>query len=152
MGFDNDYWKGDEVGYHGLHGYLKRHNPKPENCQFCEKKTNALDLANIDGVYKRDMKHFKYICRSCHNSFDGKVKSLGQYANIKGKCHIANFGKKRNGKYKYTGIFQVKKSKRFHCGFMFKGIKYYVGAFDTQELANNACNRKRQEVIKIYGV
>ena len=66
MGEKNRMWKGDYVGYSGLHTWVKRHKPKPVLCEEC--KTNSpYELANISKKYKRDINDFKWLCRSCHS-------------------------------------------------------------------------------------
>jgi len=63
-------WRGDLVGYFGLHDYLRRHMPKPESCEFCHQKSEKLDVACITGIYNRDFKNFRYLCRGCHRRYD----------------------------------------------------------------------------------
>lgn len=63
-------WKGDEVGYDGIHSWVRRRKPKPALCENPFKRKNHLkkpkDLANISGKYLRDINDFMWICRSCH--------------------------------------------------------------------------------------
>ena len=42
----NPMWKGKKVQYGALHGWIRRHKPKPMLCEKC-KKTSPIDLANI---------------------------------------------------------------------------------------------------------
>jgi len=74
LGDKNPMWKADKVGYHALHGWLKTRLPKPENnlCQRCFNGP-AYDLANVTGIYKRDLSNWKYLCRRCHMWFDGRL-------------------------------------------------------------------------------
>ena len=58
-------WKGDDVGYFGLHKWVKRHKPKVERCEECNKK-KPLEIANISGEYKRDINDFQWLCHKCH--------------------------------------------------------------------------------------
>ena len=74
----NVMWKGDNVGYKSLHIWIKDHKPKPKLCEDC-KKVSPYDLANISGEYKRDIKDFKWVCRSCHMKEDGRINNLKQY-------------------------------------------------------------------------
>src|SRR6188508_2123787 len=67
-GAGNHQWKGDNVSYHSLHDYLRYHMTKPELCQFCNDKP-AMDIANISGVYNRDLNNYRYLCRSCHTKY-----------------------------------------------------------------------------------
>lgn len=68
-------WKGVNVGYDALHQWINRHLPKPELCEMCHQK-KKLDAACITGIYNRDFKNWKYICRKCHNYYDGTVYNL----------------------------------------------------------------------------
>lgn len=68
-GKNHPNWKGDLVGITGLHRWIRIHNPKPSRCEKCGMK-KELDLANISGEYKRDIKDYKWLCRKCHISFD----------------------------------------------------------------------------------
>jgi len=58
-------WKGDKVGYGGLHSWIRRNKPKPELCECCG-MSQPFDLANISQEYKRDINDFEWLCRSCH--------------------------------------------------------------------------------------
>jgi hypothetical protein len=70
-------WTGDKVGYFGLHNWIKKIFPKPECCMNCrlEKK---LDLANISGLYKREITDWTWLCRKCHMLSDGRLNRLAQ--------------------------------------------------------------------------
>lgn len=69
----NNEWKGDDVGYHALHAWIRRHLPKPEFCQMCNTKP-ATDLANITGIYNRDFSNWKYFCHQCHLIYDNIIE------------------------------------------------------------------------------
>ena len=70
-GENNCNWKGDQVGNKALHKWIRRnHPPKKDECMFCLKETNKLDLANMTGVYDRDRSNYMYLCESCHTSYD----------------------------------------------------------------------------------
>ena len=68
-GENNVNWKGDKVGYKSLHSWIRRHKPKPELCEDCNKKI-PYDVANVSGKYKRDIDDFKWLCRHCHMKTD----------------------------------------------------------------------------------
>jgi len=70
-GNKNGNWKGDNIKYRELHQWLNRNMPRIDLCEFCNKK-KSYDLANITGVYNRDFKNWKYLCRSCHRLYDYK--------------------------------------------------------------------------------
>jgi hypothetical protein len=79
-GENNGMWKGDKVGVRPLHLWVKKFIIKPKLCSLCKIKP-AYDLANITGIYSRDLKNWKYLCRRCHMLSDGRMKNLKQYAN-----------------------------------------------------------------------
>lgn len=82
IGPNNNSWIGDNVSYGGLHKWLRLHLPKPEVCPICKIKP-VKDVANITGNYSRDdFKNWKWLCRSCHWTLDGKIN------NIRHMCHI----------------------------------------------------------------
>lgn len=64
-------WKGDEIGYRGLHSWMRKIVPKPEFCEEC-KKNKPYDLAN-KGVYDRSPKNWEWLCRKCHLVKDGRL-------------------------------------------------------------------------------
>lgn len=72
-GKKNRGWKGDSVGYGALHDYLRKYNPPPNSCQECSFITINLDLACITGIYNRDFKNYRYLCRPCHIKLDNIV-------------------------------------------------------------------------------
>jgi hypothetical protein len=68
----NPNWKGDNVGLKPLHGWLRRHKPKPDQCEECN-LIPAYDLANISGKYLRDLNDYRWLCRGCHMKYDYKI-------------------------------------------------------------------------------
>ena len=69
-GANNHQWKGDNIGYHSLHKWLRHNLPKPEFCELCGKKP-ARHIANISGEYNRSFDNYLYICYRCHRIIDG---------------------------------------------------------------------------------
>ena len=78
LGSKNVQWKGDDVGYSGLHSWISFHYGKPLKCSYCLKsggKTTGYHWANISGLYLRDIKDFIRLCASCHKNMDkGNIK------------------------------------------------------------------------------
>jgi len=68
-------WKGNNVSYKGLHGWVRRNKPKPKLCEICHKE-KKLEISNISGEYKRDINDYKWLCRKCHMNSDGRLKSF----------------------------------------------------------------------------
>jgi hypothetical protein len=69
----NPNWKGDKVGKDAVHIWVKRRYKRPNNCQECNKPNKLLDLANTSGKYLRDVTDWRYLCRKCHMSSDGRL-------------------------------------------------------------------------------
>lgn len=77
---NNPAWKGDETGYYGIHVWVRKHKPKSEICEFCNKnkKFEDLELANITGIYNRDFSNYKWFCTKCHKDFDFPDGRIGK--------------------------------------------------------------------------
>lgn len=84
-GKNNGMWRGNKVGNNALRDWVKYWLKKPKNCDSC-KKEKRLDLANISQEYKRDIKDWEWLCRSCHMKKDGRLERL----------HKGNIGRKHN--------------------------------------------------------
>lgn len=66
-------WKGNQVGYNALHGWIKRNYGSPTKCEGCgfESKDNRkIHWANVSGKYFRDRSDWKRLCCKCHFVFD----------------------------------------------------------------------------------
>lgn len=64
------HWKGDEVGYHGIHKWIQLKKGIATTCEQCGKKGGVIDWANLDHKYKRKVEDYRAMCRSCHRKFD----------------------------------------------------------------------------------
>jgi hypothetical protein len=77
LGDKNGFWKGDKVGYQGIHAWVRRHRGRPLYCAYCQdttKKSASYHWANISGSYKRDLSDWIRLCASCHKLYDlGKL-------------------------------------------------------------------------------
>jgi len=83
-------WKGSDVGYVALHKWIKKHLPKPNECTTCgaretfsifkrygkEIERSNIELSNKSGKYKRAIKDWEWLCRSCHAKVDKKEKNI----------------------------------------------------------------------------
>lgn len=92
-------WKGNKVGYEAIHWWIKKRKSKPKICQICHKKKNEyknskLVLANISGIYKRDLNDWIYCHQSCHIQEHKK----GNHKNIKHRKYVKKRAKIRNKK------------------------------------------------------
>jgi hypothetical protein len=67
----NPNWKGDTVGWNGIHWWLRRNLPKAGCCEECGKK-GKTDYAfrHHPEPYTRIRDDYAELCRSCHIRFD----------------------------------------------------------------------------------
>lgn len=84
IGEKNPIWRGDQVGYSALHGWVKRWRPRPDKCSSC-KTIGKVDLANISQEYRRDLNDWEWLCRKCHMTKDGR---LGRWGRLLGSRRI----------------------------------------------------------------
>lgn len=69
-------WKGDDVGYSGLHMWVRRKLGKPKKCEYCGKDHligHQIHWANISGRYLRKLDDWIRLCAFCHKQFDKKL-------------------------------------------------------------------------------
>lgn len=67
------HWKGDNIGYCGIHQWIKKVLGNPSTCSECgteELNNYKMHWANISGEYKRDVNDWKRLCASCHFKID----------------------------------------------------------------------------------
>jgi hypothetical protein len=75
-------WKGDDVGYRALHGWVQKHLGKPTKCEFCKLEFNnsrQIHWANKSHEYKRDLSDWLRLCVSCHKQYDLSLKKRELY-------------------------------------------------------------------------
>ena len=68
-------WKGDAVGYFGLHSWVARHKKKTGVCTSCAAVVGTAchtgtEWANVSGRYLRDLDDFVELCIPCHRARD----------------------------------------------------------------------------------
>lgn len=69
----NPSWKGDKIGYSGIHKWVVLHLGKPDTCEHCGKSgliKQQIHWANRDHEYKRILKDWMRLCAKCHQSYD----------------------------------------------------------------------------------
>lgn len=82
-------WKGELVGYHAVHDWVRIRIGKPEKCNICSienkyiKRKNGiiystLHLSNISGEYKRNLNDWEYLCPKCHSYKDKNRNSISK--------------------------------------------------------------------------
>lgn len=81
-------WKGNAVGYGGLHDWITRKRGKPSFCEHCKKsdlRTRCYQWANKSHEYKRDLSDWIRLCGKCHKKYDKKTPDFCKC----GKVHCA---------------------------------------------------------------
>lgn len=66
-------WKGDKVGYGGLHERVRKELGRPEECEHCSKtglKGKQIHWANKSGKYYTNLDDWLRLCVSCHRKYD----------------------------------------------------------------------------------
>ena len=68
----NHNWKGDKVGYSGVHRWVESRLGRPNKCinKLCSKKSVVFEWCNISHSYKRELNDWVRLCRSCHRKYD----------------------------------------------------------------------------------
>lgn len=65
-------WKGDRVGYYGVHDWIYKIKGSPEKCDICNSTTaKKYHWANKDHKYRRDINDWLRLCVPCHKKHDG---------------------------------------------------------------------------------
>ena len=72
-------WKGDSIGYSGIHKWIQRTLGNPKICWECNITTaRKYEWANISGEYLRDIKDWKRLCTLCHAKLDILSRKRGE--------------------------------------------------------------------------
>jgi len=67
----NPSWKGDRVGYRGIHSWVVRNWGKADRCEQCQTNTSTrYDWSNKTGLLIRNRDNWQRLCRSCHLRYD----------------------------------------------------------------------------------
>ena len=78
QGNKNYRWKGDKVGYSGLHIWIRKMLGSPKYCEHCKTtKAKKFEWANKSHLYKRELTDWIRLCTSCHRIYDRKSKLHG---------------------------------------------------------------------------
>lgn len=67
------HWKGDEVGYRGIHYWVVKKLGKPSECSYCHLRGlqgRKIHWANISGKYKGLLTDWVRLCAKCHGAYD----------------------------------------------------------------------------------
>ena len=64
-------WKGNDVGYYGLHSWVEKHLGKPKKCELCKTtKDTIYHWSNKNHEYRRSLKDWQRLCIKCHFNYD----------------------------------------------------------------------------------
>jgi hypothetical protein len=70
------HWLGDEVGYGGIHQWIRRKLGKAKD-HICACGKQARHWANLNNhIYRRKKEDFKAMCVKCHSIYDHKMRNL----------------------------------------------------------------------------
>ena len=69
IGERHPMWKGEAVGYTGLHKWVSKNLGRPFVCEHCG-ATENLEWANKSHNYKRSLEDWIGLCPSCHSIYD----------------------------------------------------------------------------------
>jgi len=105
----NVNWSGEKISRQSIHGWIRLNYKKPKLCQDCGIKV-PYDLANISPTYNpetytRDIKNWRWLCRSCHMKSDGRSKKLFENSQINEVRVCRNCSKQFNARF----------VKHYHC-------------------------------------
>jgi len=67
------HWKGDKVGYRGIHLWVVRHLGKAIKCEHCGKEKTtprSIHWANKSHNYLRELTDWISLCVKCHKKYD----------------------------------------------------------------------------------
>lgn len=67
-------WSGSDIGYAGLHQWVKKELGSPSKCEFCAKIAygHSIHWANKSHEYKREKDDWIRLCVKCHSQYDRK--------------------------------------------------------------------------------
>ncbi len=72
-GENNPNWKGDNIGYYGIHDWIEKLRGKANKCEFCGVlNPKRFEWSNISQRYRRDVSDWQQLCASCHRKYDWK--------------------------------------------------------------------------------
>lgn len=75
-GRKSPFWKGDEVGYWGVHQWIIQKRGKPRYCEYCKRTDEKrYEWANKDHKYRRRIRDFMRLCQRCHVKYDKKFNN-----------------------------------------------------------------------------
>lgn len=80
-GEKNPSWKGENVGYSGIHIWVKKWKGIANHCEMCgTTEKRKYHWANIDHKYRRILDDYISMCVPCHRKYDLNIKLLNNYS------------------------------------------------------------------------
>ncbi len=64
------HWKGENVGYDGIHTWLTREFGRGKNCESCGKLAKLHWAKKQGKKYERKRENFIELCAVCHKNYD----------------------------------------------------------------------------------
>lgn len=122
LGNNNPNWVGDKIKKKPVHSWVRRYLTKPELCEMCKIRP-AYDLANVTGIYSRDLNNWKYYCRKCHMISDGRIGNLKQYTPVNYHDRYCNRCSRKYTRIRKSGTpiwFKEKDNDKWFCDFCYQ--------------------------------
>lgn len=70
-GEKNNRWAGDNVGYDGVHMWIKKIRGKASKCEHCKRTDRKkYEWCSKDHKYTRNAEDYLELCTSCHRKYD----------------------------------------------------------------------------------
>lgn len=112
-------WKGDKVGYDGLHKWVESKLGRPSHCLFCGSTgEQRYEWANISYEYKRDISDWMRLCTTCHRRYDSHHgKNVKRRDDFETHC-------KNGHEYAVVGRYESSNGKCRECQSI-TSAKYY---------------------------
>lgn len=143
-GENHQSWKGNTVGYGGVHQWMRKEYGIPTKCDECgTTEAKRYEWANISGKYNRDREDFRGLCVSCHRKegFNkgeyiawnkGKKTGIIPKTAIKKGQRLSIKTEFKKGQTPWNKYLQPMECQR--CGKIFQPV--------TAKNANKYCSRK----------
>ena len=74
-----DYKKKENVGYSGLHMWVRKMLGKPDKCELCRNnklRHRQYHWASKSRKYKRDLTDWLRLCVKCHKAYDRVLETV----------------------------------------------------------------------------
>ena len=147
-GEKHNQWAGDNVGYHGIHIWLKSQFGNPSFCEMCAKtgrkvttRWNIQWAKKTECGYERKRENFWGLCNSCHKKYDFTEE-------LREKLSQSHLGKVPAMRAKSGFLGVVPSNKKWVAQIWHNKKNVYLGMFNLPEEAHQAyivASKKRAE-------